>query len=156
MLFLRWLGMDHTTVPLLFVARTRIELFSRPSQTYGLRRAATELRSRPPRVHLCFGRFQLQGDPPPWVAGLVKVWSDCGYIRCIEKYSKYQHIVNHAIARNPSTPSSPSSLTTVAVSVFPCLSVCLSRWNAVGTRTMRPISPRATDKRGWGGSHVFT
>ncbi|CBN77048.2 conserved unknown protein (Partial), partial [Ectocarpus siliculosus] len=45
--------------------------------------------------------LKLQGDPPPWVAGLTKAWTDCGYMRCIEKYSKYQHIVNHAIARNP-------------------------------------------------------
>lgn len=44
---------------------------------------------------------QLQGDPPSWVAGVVKAWTDCGYIRCIEKYSKYQHVANHAIARSP-------------------------------------------------------
>eukprot|EP00904_Undaria_pinnatifida_P006807 jgi/Undpi1/3256/HiC_scaffold_15.g06630.m1 len=50
--------------------------------------------------------LKLQGDPPPWVAGLVKIWNDCGYIRCIEKYSKYQHIVNHAIARNPASLAS--------------------------------------------------
>lgn len=61
--------------------------------------------------------LQLQGDPPPWVAGLVNAWTECGYIRCIEKYSKYQHIVNHAIARNPDFKGGArSSLATVDVS----------------------------------------
>lgn len=92
--------------------------FSLHARTDARTHAPTYARILTPVACLELNR-QLQGDPPPWVAGLVNAWTECGYIRCIEKYSKYQHIVNHAIARNPDLKGNgapSSSLNTVDVS----------------------------------------